>query len=87
VAYELDGERLDHRPAAAGRQARCRPIYETLQGWQDSTGGVRSLADLPTAARAYVHRIEELTGCSAALVSTRPEREDTILVTDPFADR
>jgi len=87
VAYELDGERLDHLPAAAGRQARCRPIYETLQGWQDSTGGVRSLADLPTAARAYVHRIEELTGCSAALVSTGPEREDTILVTDPFADR
>lgn len=87
VAYEIDGERLDYLPAAAGRQARCRPVYETLQGWQDSTGGVRDLAGLPEAARTYVRRIEELTGCPTALVSTGPEREDTILVTDPFADR
>ncbi len=86
VAYELDGVRLDHLPAAAGLQARCRPVYETVPGWRESTEGARSWADLPAAAVKYVRRIEELIGCPAALVSTSPEREDTILVTDPFAD-
>ncbi len=86
VAYDLDGQRLDHLPTATEQQARCRPVYETLPGWSESTEGARSWADLPAAAIKYVRRIEELIGCPAALVSTSPEREDTILVTDPFAD-
>jgi adenylosuccinate synthase len=86
VGYELDGERLDHLPTATDQQARCRPVYETMPGWRDSTEGARSWADLPAAAIKYVRRIEELIGCPVALLSTSPEREDTILVTDPFAD-
>ncbi len=86
VAYDLDGTRIDHLPTAADQQARCVPIYETIDGWSESTEGARSWADLPANAIKYVRRIEELIDCPAALVSTSPEREDTILVTDPFAD-
>jgi len=86
VAYELDGERLDYLPTAADQQARCKPIYEEIAGWSESTEGARSWADLPAQAIKYVRRIEELIDCPVALVSTSPEREDTILVTDPFAD-
>ncbi len=86
VAYELDGKRLDHLPIAADQQARCTPVYETLKGWSESTEGARSWADLPGEAIKYVRRVEELIGCPVALLSTSPEREDTILVTDPFAD-
>ena len=86
VAYELDGERLDHLPTAADLQARCVPIYETVPGWSASTEGARSWADLPGEAVKYVRRIEELIQCPVAMLSTSPEREDTVLVTDPFAD-
>lgn len=86
VAYELDGKRLDYLPTAADQQARVTPVYETIEGWSDSTAGARSWADLPAAAIKYVRRIEELIDCPVAMVSTSPEREDTILVTDPFAD-
>ncbi|MBP1805780.1 adenylosuccinate synthase [Rubellimicrobium aerolatum] len=86
VAYDLDGERLDHLPTASDAQARCKPIYETIEGWNASTAGARSWADLPAQAIKYVRRIEELIQCPVALVSTSPERDDTILVTDPFAD-
>ncbi len=86
VGYDLDGERLDHLPFAADAQARCVPVYEEMEGWSTSTEGARSWADLPAAAIKYVRRVEELIGCPVALLSTSPEREDTILVTDPFAD-
>ena len=86
VAYELDGKRLDYLPTAADQQARATPVYETMKGWSDSTAGARSWADLPGEAVKYVRRIEELIDCPVAMVSTSPEREDTILVTDPFAD-
>ncbi|MCC7320884.1 MAG: adenylosuccinate synthase [Rubellimicrobium sp.] len=86
VAYDLDGEILDHLPTAAEAQARVKPVYETFEGWEGSTSGARSWADLPAQAIKYVRRIEELIHCPVALVSTSPEREDTILVTDPFAD-
>ncbi len=86
TAYELDGERLDYLPTAADKQARVTPIYETMKGWSDSTAGARSWNDLPGEAVKYVRRIEELIQCPVALLSTSPEREDTILVTDPFAD-
>ena len=86
VGYDLDGKRLDYLPTAADQQARVTPIYETIDGWSDSTAGARSWAELPAQAIKYVRRIEELIDCPVALVSTSPEREDTILVTDPFAD-
>jgi Adenylosuccinate synthase len=86
VGYDLDGERIDTLPIAADRQARVTPIYETMPGWQASTEGARSWADLPAEAIKYVRRIEELIQCPVALLSTSPERDDTILVTDPFAD-
>ncbi|GAB4386608.1 adenylosuccinate synthase [Albidovulum sp.] len=86
VGYDLDGARLDHLPTAAEEQARCRPIYEEVPGWRESTEGARSWAELPANAIKYVRRVEELIECPVALLSTSPEREDTILVTDPFAD-
>ncbi len=86
VGYELDGETLDYLPTAAEQQARCTPIYEEMPGWSESTEGARSWNDLPANAVKYVRRIEELIECPAALVSTSPERDDTILVTDPFED-
>lgn len=86
VGYALDGKSLDYLPTAADQQARCVPVYEEIEGWSDSTEGARSWADLPGNAVKYVRRIEELIQCPVALLSTSPEREDTILVTDPFAD-
>ncbi|MBF9058226.1 adenylosuccinate synthase [Rhodobacterales bacterium HKCCSP123] len=86
VGYDLDGQRLDYLPTAADQQARCTPIYEEMPGWSESTEGARSWADLPGEAVKYVRRIEELIECPVALLSTSPERDDTILVTDPFAD-
>ncbi len=86
TGYELDGETLDYLPTAADRQARVTPVYETMPGWTASTEGARSWAELPAEAIKYVRRVEELIGCPVALLSTSPEREDTILVTDPFAD-
>ncbi len=86
VGYDLDGERLDYLPTAADQQARCKPIYEDMPGWSESTEGARSWADLPANAIKYVRRVEELIDCPVALLSTSPERDDTILVTDPFSD-
>jgi len=86
VGYDLDGVRLDYLPTAADAQARVTPIYEELEGWSETTAGARSWAQLPGAAVKYVRRIEELINCPVALLSTSPEREDTILVTDPFVD-
>ncbi|WP_417674647.1 adenylosuccinate synthase [Pseudodonghicola sp.] len=86
VGYDLDGERLDYLPTASDQQARCTPIYEEMPGWSESTEGARSWADLPANAIKYVRHIEELIDCPVALLSTSPEREDTILVTDPFED-
>jgi adenylosuccinate synthase len=84
VGYELDGERLDHLPSGQRAQARVTPIYETLDGWAESTAGARSWRDLPAAAVKYVRRLEELIGAPVVLVSTSPERDDVILVRDPF---
>ncbi|GGW36652.1 adenylosuccinate synthetase [Gemmobacter lanyuensis] len=86
VGYDLDGTTIDYLPTAADQQARCKPIYEEMEGWSESTAGARSWAELPAAAIKYVRRVEELIQCPVALLSTSPERDDTILVTDPFAD-
>ena len=86
TGYRLDGEAIDYLPASQGAQARVEPVYETLEGWQGTTRGARSWAALPAQAVKYVRHIEELIGAPVALLSTSPEREDTILVTDPFQD-
>ena len=86
TGYRLDGRELDHLPAHPSEQARVEPIYEEFEGWSESTAGARSWAQLPAQAIKYIRRIEELTECPVALVSTSPEREDTILVKDPFRD-
>ncbi len=85
TGYRIGGETLDHLPAGASRQARVEPLYESFQGWSESTQGARSWADLPATAVKYIRRIEELIGAPVALLSTSPERNDTILVRDPFA--
>ncbi|SDB02347.1 adenylosuccinate synthase [Bauldia litoralis] len=84
VGYRLDGEEIDYFPAVEDAQARVEPIYETMDGWQDSTAGARTWNDLPAQAIKYVRHVEELIGAPVALLSTSPEREDTILVHDPF---
>ena len=86
TGYMLDGKRYDYLPPHARDQARVEPVYETVEGWQGTTAGARSWAELPAQAIKYIRRIEELIECPVTLVSTSPEREDTILVTDPFAD-
>lgn len=86
TGYMLDGEKIDYLPASQGAQARVQPIYETLEGWKETTAGARSWNDLPAQAVKYVRHIEELIGAPVALLSTSPERDDTILVTDPFQD-
>ena len=85
TGYKIDGEKFDYLPPHAADQMRVEPIYEEIQGWHGSTRGARSWADLPAEAIKYVRRIEELIRCPVALVSTSPERDDTILVRDPFA--
>jgi adenylosuccinate synthase len=86
VGYELDGKKIDYLPAAQGAQARVVPIYKTFEGWKDTTVGARHWSDLPAQAVKYVKQIEELIGAPVALLSTSPERDDTILVQDPFQD-
>jgi adenylosuccinate synthase len=86
VAYDLDGERLERLPASQSAQARVAPVYETMEGWQESTAGARSWADLPAQAVKYVRQVEALIEAPVALLSTSPERDDTILVRDPFQD-
>ncbi len=86
TAYRLNGETLGRLPASMAAQAAVEPIYETIEGWPESTRGARSWADLPATAIKYIRRIEELIEAPVALLSTSPEREDTILVRDPFAD-
>ena len=84
VGYRLDGAEIDYLPAGEAAQARVEPIYETIEGWEGTTAGARSWTDLPAQAVKYVRWIEELVGCPVALLSTSPEREDTILVHNPF---
>jgi adenylosuccinate synthase len=87
IGYSLDGEAMDYLPADANLQARLTPVYETLEGWHETTRGARSWAQLPANAIKYVRRVEELIGAPVALLSTSPDRDDTIMVQDPFVDR
>jgi adenylosuccinate synthase len=84
VGYRLGGREIDYLPASEHAQAEVEPIYESIAGWREATAGARSWAELPAQAIKYVRRLEELIGCSAAVLSTSPEREDTILMQNPF---
>ncbi|MBV44684.1 MAG: adenylosuccinate synthase [Rhodobiaceae bacterium] len=86
VGYELDGKTIDYFPTSTDEQFIVKPIFEELEGWKDSTQGARFWNDLPAEAIKYVKRLEELIGTTVSLLSTSPEREDTILVKDPFQD-
>ena len=86
TGYELDGKMLDHLPASQAEQARVTPVYETVEGWSEPTVGARTWNDLPAQAVKYVRHIEELIDAPVAMLSTSPERDDTILVADPFRD-
>ena len=86
VGYRIDGQTLRHLPPGMRAQAAAEPVYETMEGWSGSTRGARSWADLPAQAVKYVRRIEELVEAPVTLLSTSPERDDTILMRDPFED-
>jgi adenylosuccinate synthase len=87
TGYTLDGQVLDYLPADANLQARLIPVYESLEGWKETTQGARSWAQLPANAIKYVRRVEELIGAPVILLSTSPDRDDTIMVQDPFVGR
>jgi adenylosuccinate synthase len=84
TGYRLDGREIGHLPASQAAQARLEPVYEDIEGWKASTHGARTWAELPAAAVKYVRRVENLINCPVALLSTSPERDDTILVQNPF---
>ena len=84
VGYRLDGREIDYLPAGEQAQARVEPVYETIAGWKEPTARARSWGELPAQAIKYVRRVEELVGCPVALLSTSPERDDTILMKNPF---
>jgi adenylosuccinate synthase len=86
VGYKIDGEIVDYLPSMMDRQSEVEPIYESLPGWSETSYGARSWADLPANAVRYVRYIEELIGAPVTLLSTSPERDDTILMRDPFED-
>ena len=86
TSYRRGGKKYDYVPAGMTAQAELEPVYETAEAWRESTRGARSWADLPATAIKYIRRLEELIGAPVALFSTSPEREDTVLVRDPFAD-
>ena len=86
TGYRIDGEPLDHLPASMVRQMKVEPVFEVMEGWSESTRGARTWADLPATAVKYIRRIEEIIYSPIALLSTSPEREDVILVLDPFSD-
>jgi adenylosuccinate synthase len=84
TGYQYGSERLDHAPLGAEALAICEPVYEEMPGWRDSTVGVRRYEDLPVNAQAYLRRVEELTDTPIDLISTGPDRADTIVLRDPF---
>jgi adenylosuccinate synthase len=84
TGYRLDGETLDYLPAGVGAQALAEAIYEEMDGWRETTHGARSWSALPVAAQAYVRRIESLIGAEVSVVTTSPERDDIIMLRDPF---
>ena len=84
VGYELNGKKIDYLPAASEDQFNIKQIYKTFLGWKSKTQGIRNLKDLPDNAKRYIHALEDFIGARISSISTSPERDDTILVEDPF---
>ena len=84
VAYELNGKKLDYLPAAVEDQIKIKPIYKSFQGWKVSTSGVKNMSSLPENAKKYIHAVENFIGTKVSSISTSPERDDTILIENPF---
>ena len=84
VGYDLNGKKLDYLPAAAEDQFQIKPIYKTFPGWKVSTSGVKNIDALPDNAKKYIFAVEDFTGAKISSVSTSPERDDTILIENPF---
>ena len=84
IQYELDGKKIDHLPSASEDQLKVKPIYKVFEGWKSSTKGIKSIDDLPENAKKYIYAIEDFIGAKISSISTSPEREDTILLENPF---
>ena len=84
--YEINGKKIDHLPASTEDQLKVKPIYKTFSGWKSSTKGIRNLEELPDNAKKYIHAIEDFVGVKISSISTSPEREDTILLENPFGN-
>ena len=84
VAYELHGNKIDYLPAAVDDQLKVKPIYKTFKGWKTSTKGIKNFKDLPENAKKYIHELEQFIETKVSSISTSPERNDTILIEDPF---
>ena len=84
VEYKLDGTKIDYLPASSEDQFKIKPIYKTFPGWKSSTQGVRNIKDLPEKAKNYIYALEDFIGAKVSSISTSPERDDTILIEDPF---
>ena len=84
VQYELDGKKIDYLPAAVEDQLKIKPIYKIFPGWKTSTNGIKNIDDLPDNAKKYIYAVEDFIGSRISSVSTSPEREDTILIENPF---
>ena len=85
IAYEMNGKKIDYLPAGLDNQLKVKPIYETFPGWKKSTKGIRNVENLPDKAKKYIYALEDFIGAKISSISTSPEREDTILVENPFA--
>ena len=86
VEYELDGKKINYLPASAEDQLKIKPVYKVFSGWKSSTKGIRNLEELPDNAKNYIHAIEDFVGVKISSISTSPEREDTILLENPFGN-
>ena len=84
IQYDLNGKKLDYLPSLSEDQFNIKPIYKTFTGWKESTQGIRNFKDLPDNAKKYIHALEDFIGARISSISTSPERDDTILVEDPF---
>ena len=86
VEYDLNGKKIDYLPASAEDQIKITPVYRTFPGWKKSTKGIKNMQDLPDEAKKYIYAVEDFIGAKISSVSTSPEREDTILIENPFED-
>ena len=84
IQYELDGKKIDYLPAAMEDQIKIKPIYRTFPGWKKPTNGIKNMNELPENAKNYIYAIEDFIGAKISSISTSPERDDTILVENPF---